>query len=185
MDLLELSQRIRAIRQALGLTLEQVATRAGATRSWLSKVENFRITPSLPALGQIAVALETTVSELVVELDARQTLSIIRRGQREVVERDRPGSTLRYESLGYPHKNRRMDPFVLGLPCDSSQRKAMAHEGEEFLYGLLARIDFEYDGETHHLEVGDTAYFDATHKHRVINPDPEIEAKAICVFSKT
>ena len=127
----------------------------------MSKVENFRITPSLPALGQIAVALETTVSELVVDLDARQTLSIIRSDQREAVERDRPNSTMRYESLGYPHKNRRMDPFVLGLPCNSPERSAMAHEGEEFLYVLVGRIDFEYDGEVHHLEVGDTAYFDA------------------------
>ena len=115
----------------------------------------------------------------------RQTLSIIRSDEREVVDRDRPTSTMRYESLSYSHKNRRMDPFVLGLPCDSSQRDAMAHEGEEFLYVLVGRIDFEYDGEVHHLEVGDTAYFDATHKHRVINPDPEIEAQAICVFSKT
>lgn len=55
--------RIRALRIAKGLTLESVATHAGATRSRLSKVENFPITPSLPALGQIAEAPETTVSE--------------------------------------------------------------------------------------------------------------------------
>lgn len=86
--------------------------------------------------------------------------------------------------LGYPHKNRRVDPFVVGLPGNNSQRSAMAHEGEEFLYVLEGRVDFEYDGEIHHLEVGDTAYFDATHKHRVINPDAEIEAQVICVFFK-
>jgi mannose-6-phosphate isomerase-like protein (cupin superfamily) len=77
-----------------------------------------------------------------------------------------------------------MDPFVVGLPGNNSQRSAMAHEGEEFLYVLEGRVDFEYDGEIHHLEVGDTAYFDATHKHRVIHPDAEIEAQVICVFSK-
>ena len=182
MNLLELSQRIRAHRLAKGLTLEQVATRAGATRSWLSKVENFRITPSLPALGQIAEALETTVSELVLDLDSRQTLSIVRRNERKSVDRDRPTSTMRYESLSFPHKNRRMDPFMLGLPCGKSDRSAMAHEGEEFLFVVSGRIDLEYDSEIHRLKAGDTAYFDATHKHRVMNPDPKREAKAICVF---
>lgn len=36
--------RIRALRIAKGLTIESVATHAGATRSRLSKVENFPIT---------------------------------------------------------------------------------------------------------------------------------------------
>lgn len=184
MNLLEPSQRIPALRLVKGLTLEQVSTWADATRSWLSKVENFRITPSLPARGEIAVALETTVSELVVDLDLRQNLSIIRSDERQIIERDRPTSTMRYESLGYSHENRLMDPFLVSLPCGNSQRGAMAHEGEEFLHVLAGRIDLEYDQGLHHLATGDTAYFDATHKHRLINSDPEIEAKIICVFSK-
>ena len=93
MNLLKLSERIRALRLVKGLTLEQVANRACATRSYLSKVENFRITPSLPSLGQIAVALDTSMAELVVDLDSRQNLSIIRSDERKLVDRDRPATS--------------------------------------------------------------------------------------------
>ncbi len=54
MNLVELAQRIKARRLDRRLTIEDVAAQAGLTRSWLSKVENFRVTPSLPALGKIA-----------------------------------------------------------------------------------------------------------------------------------
>ena len=64
MNLIELAQRIKAERRKQNLTLEQVASRTRLTRSVLSKVENFRVTPSLPALAKIAQALGTTVSDL-------------------------------------------------------------------------------------------------------------------------
>ena len=57
MNLVELAQRIKSRRLDQRLTIEEVAAQAGLTRSWLSKVENFRVTPSLPALGGIAKAL--------------------------------------------------------------------------------------------------------------------------------
>ena len=47
MNLVELAQRIKTIRLERRLTLQEVASRTGLTRSWLSKVENFRVTPSL------------------------------------------------------------------------------------------------------------------------------------------
>ena len=84
MNLVELAQRIRKHRLDRRLTLEDVATRSGLTRSWLSKVENFRITPSLPALSQIASALSVTVAELVAGLDAKPTLIKVAKDERKV-----------------------------------------------------------------------------------------------------
>ena len=40
---MELAQRIRNRRLDQRLTIEDVAAQAGLTRSWLSKVENFRV----------------------------------------------------------------------------------------------------------------------------------------------
>ena len=89
MNLVELAQRIRKHRLNRQFTLEDVATRSGLTRSWLSKVENFRITPSLPALGQIASALSVTVAELVQGLDENPTLIKVANDERKIVERDK------------------------------------------------------------------------------------------------
>ncbi len=181
MNLVELAQRIRALRRKQGLTLEQVASRTGLTASWLSKVENFRVTPSLPALGQIAVALRTSVSELVAELDEAPALTLVRADERTVVERDAPASETTYESLAHNRSRRRMDPLELTVPAGATRRAALTHEGEEFLVVLRGRVQLEHDGHVHDLGRGDAAYFDASLPHRLLNPY-ERAATVLCVF---
>ena len=181
MNLVELAQRIKARRLEKRLTLEQVASRTGLTRSWLSKVENFRITPSLQALGQIAASLETSVASLFEGLEAHPRLAIVRRGERQLVERDKPRSHTRYESLAFKRPDRKMDPFMLTVPPDETKRLALPHEGEEFLLVITGRVDFEYGGELHKLNSGDSLYFDANAKHRLINGYRKA-AEVLCVF---
>lgn len=185
MNLVELAQRIRRMRLDRKLTLEQVASRSGLTRSWLSKVENFRITPSLPALGQIAAALGVTTANLVEGLDAKPTLVTVRKNERAIVERDKSKTnTTLYESLAHKRPNRSMDPFLLTVPPGVSRDTALAHEGEEFLMVQQGAIVFEFDGETHSLKKGDCLYFDSHVPHRIINPH-KCEAVVLCVFHET
>jgi transcriptional regulator with XRE-family HTH domain len=181
MNLVELAQRIKRKRLERELTLEQVATKTGQTRSWLSKVENFRLTPSLPALARVADALDVTLSELVEGLDRKPEIAVVRVSDRLVVERDRPSSETTYESLGHKRPSRVMDPFLLTVPPGASRRDAMAHEGEEFLIVMEGTVDLEYRGERLHLDAGDAAYFDANAEHRLLNPGEE-PAKVLCVF---
>ena len=89
MNLVELSQRIKQRRLDLGLSLEEVAAAAGQTRSWLSKVENFRITPSLPALARVAEALRIPLATLLEGLDAKPQIVLTKKKDR------RPSSAIR------------------------------------------------------------------------------------------
>jgi transcriptional regulator with XRE-family HTH domain len=181
MNLVELAQRIKARRLEKRLTLEVVASRTGLTRSWLSKVENFRVTPSLPALGQIAAALEVPLGELFAGLDHRPRLVVVRRDERQVIHRDKPRSHIRYESLAFKRRDRKMDPFLLTVPPDETKRSPMPHEGEEFLLVMSGRVDFEYDGECYKLNSGDSLYFDANARHRLVNPYKK-PSEVLCVF---
>ena len=181
MNLVELAQRIKSRRLAKRLTLEEVAARTGLTRSWLSKVENFRVTPSLPALGQIAAALEVPVASLFEGLSDRPRLVVVRRDERQVIQRDKPRSHIRYESLAFKRPDRKMDPFLLTVPPDETKRPAMPHEGEEFLMVIAGRVDFEYEGELYKLSPGDSLYFDASGKHRLVNASKK-PAEVLCVF---
>lgn len=182
MNLVELAQRIKKLRLERGMTLDQAATKTGLTGSWLSKVENFRVTPSLPALSRIAEALEITVSQLVEGLDRKPKLVRVRPGERLVVERDPTISDILYESLAFKRPDRQMDPFVLTLPPGRGRSESLSHEGEEFLYVLEGATDFEYDDRCHALEAGDALYFDAMAPHRLMNRSRKI-ARILCVFS--
>lgn len=58
MNIIQLSQRIRSLCVKRGLTLKQVSKKTGLTNGVLSKIENFRVTPSLTTVTKIAEALE-------------------------------------------------------------------------------------------------------------------------------
>lgn len=167
MNLVELSQRIKRLRTERGLTLEQVAAQAGLTRGWLSKVENFRLTPSLTALAGIAEALGVTMADLFTGLDRRPPLAIVRRDERLPMRRDEEVSQYLYESLAHSRPSRRMDPFVLTVP-HNDPRPMLAHAGEEFLLVLAGTVDLEYADQRHPLAEGDAAYFDGDRPHRLV-----------------
>ena len=87
MNMLELAQRLKAVRVERGFTLEEIASQAGLTRGWLSKVENFRVTPSLPALSSIASVLGITLSELFEGLDNHPVLVVVRGDERKSIKK--------------------------------------------------------------------------------------------------
>lgn len=181
MNLVELASRIKAARLSRNYTLDRVSELSGLGKGLLSKVENFRVTPSLPTLARLCEALGIRLSELVDGLDEKPSLSIVRSGQRKVVERDGEQSTIRYESLAHARPDRNMDPFELTIPAGGGRSDAMPHEGEEFLTVLEGAVSFEFNGEVHELKAGDSAYFDAEIAHRAFNPHPA-DAKILCVF---
>ncbi|WP_193210555.1 cupin domain-containing protein [Luteolibacter marinus] len=181
MNLVELASRIKAARLARGYTLDRVAELSGLGKGLLSKVENFRVTPSLPTLARLSEALGLSLSELFEGLDEKPKLSIVRTAERKEVERDRDQSDINYQSLAHRRLDRSMDPFLLTIPSGGGRREPMPHEGEEFLLVVKGAISFEYDGEVHRLDEGDAAYFDAETDHRVFNPGDE-ESRILCVF---
>ncbi len=182
MNLVELAQRIKNLRLEKRLTLEDVAGRAGQTRSWLSKVENFRLTPSLPALAEVARALDVPMAKLFEGLDERPTLVVVRAGERKVVSRDQSKkNTSVYESLAHKNASRSMDPFLITMPPGAAREEALPHAGEEFLFVQKGTVQFQYDGEIVSLKSGDSLYFDATIPHRLINQSKS-PAAVLCVF---
>ena len=174
MNLIQLAQRIRTARTDRQLTLEQLAERTGLTKSVLSKFENFRVTPSLGALGNIAEALGVTMSELLDGVDERPRMVVVRKDERLPLERDRPASRIRYNALAHTRRDKVMEPFLLEIPSGIARSKRLAHEGEEFIMVLNGSIDYEYGDERVRLDEGDCMYADGSVEHTLNNPDDGI-----------
>jgi transcriptional regulator with XRE-family HTH domain len=61
---LNLAASIRALRLRGGLSQRQLATRMAVPRTYVSKIENEKATPTLSSLARLANALEVTVPDL-------------------------------------------------------------------------------------------------------------------------
>lgn len=69
---LQLAMSIRLIRQRSGLSQRQLALRMQVPRTYVSKIENEKATPTLSSIARLARALEVTVPDLLNGSDGRE-----------------------------------------------------------------------------------------------------------------
>src|SRR5690242_8183345 len=96
--------RIRALREAMGFSLRDLAERSGVSAPMLSQVERGETSPTLAVAGKIAAGLELTLSQLL-RLDEGQHVAISRAAARRRSER----GGHRFEELTPPLPGQRAD----------------------------------------------------------------------------
>jgi predicted transcriptional regulator/DNA-binding XRE family transcriptional regulator len=116
-DALTIGRRIRQLRTARGMTLEQLATEIDRAPSQVSMIETGKREPKLTQLQAIARALDTTIDQILAEtpLDERSGMEI-------AVERAMKGQT--FQALG-------IAPFRIAKTVpDEALRALLALHGE-------------------------------------------------------
>src|SRR4051794_41764689 len=101
---IHIGPRIRALRDAMDLSLRDLAERSGVSAPMLSQVERGETSPTLAVAGKIAAGLELTLSQLL-RLDEGQHVVLSRAADRRRSERGRP----RFEELTPPLPGQRAD----------------------------------------------------------------------------
>src|SRR4051794_37955023 len=72
--------RIKALREAMGLSLRDLAERSGVSAPMLSQVERGETSPTLAVAARIAAGLELTLSQLL-RLDEDGHVVVVRKGE--------------------------------------------------------------------------------------------------------
>lgn len=159
----ELGGRLRARRKAIGKTMQQVADEAGLTIGFISQIERGLSTPSLASLYNVAQALDATVDMFVSKAPARTHSLVSHAGQRQTYT---VGGTERfYEFLERGFPDARLNACLSHVP-PGHQSEMMSHEGEEFVYLVAGKMNYEVDGTSYILAAGDTLHFDSRRPHR-------------------
>lgn len=180
LNLLDLGRRIRAARTARRLTLEEVVSRTDFTVSWLSKVENGLLAPSLEGLVRLAEVLECSVEQLVAGLSVPPRVVIDRRnGGRASPGRDSRGGML-VERLAEAWRERAMEPAILHVSSNGQRKAVDHHDGERFLHILDGEVKVAYGDETILLGPGDSIYLDASLPH-TLAPATRTTARVLSV----
>jgi transcriptional regulator with XRE-family HTH domain len=169
-----LGARVRALREAMSLSLRDLAERSGVSAPMLSQVERGETSPTLQVAGRIAGGLELRLSQLL-RLDEDGAVTIVRRGER------RAGPTSgghSYEILTPPLPGQRAElsrhalapGAVTGGPGDPPIHEPGSRETALVETGALV---LAYDGRRYELAAGDCVTFDADLPHHFENPGSE------------
>ena len=175
-------RRIKALREAMGFSLRDLAERSGVSAPMLSQVERGETSPTLVVAEKIAAGLELTLSQLL-RLDEGEHVAVSRAGERRRYER----GGHRFEELTPPLPGQRADVSLhtlkagatTGGPDDPPMHEPGSRETAVVLTGVLA---LTVDGTRHELHAGDSVTFDADLPHHFEN-DGEERARFLAVIA--
>jgi transcriptional regulator with XRE-family HTH domain len=156
-----LGERLRAAREARGLTLDQLSVSVGVSKAHLSRLESGDRQPSVGILVEVAAALGTRVSVLLGEDGAGTTLATFAPDAPRLAA---AGLEIAPCS-GFPG-SRALEALRVHVPCDREPPAPAHHRGEEWIYVLRGVLQLEFDGLLHELRPDTAAHFDATRPHR-------------------
>src|SRR5487761_2378491 len=98
--------RVKALREAGGLSLRDLAARSGVSAPMLSQVERGETSPTLTVASRLASGLELRLSQLL-RLDESGSVTIVRAAQRAATGGPRRGH--RYQVLTAPNPGQRLE----------------------------------------------------------------------------
>ncbi len=176
--------RLKALRDAGGLSLRDLAERSGVSAPMLSQVERGETSPTLAVAAKIAAGLDLTLSQLL-RLDEGGSVTIVRAGDRRRGGAQQRGHAFEVLTPPLPGLRAELSRHVLapgaqtGGPGDAPMHEPGSREITLVEAGPVALV---IDGDRHELATGDTVTFDADLSHHFENPGPG-EAAILAVVS--
>ena len=170
---------LKFLRVQSGMTLEQLATDTGLTRSYLSKLERGLSSPSIGSAIKIAEALGTTLDQFYGQPDDNDPVTIVR------AKNGKAGVTDNYLSLVAGLSDERsMRAFIVRPTKTAKHGRIMSHhEGEEILFVLTGKIELVIGKRKEVLSPGDCGQFDSTMPHKLTQMTADA-ASALVVIAK-
>jgi transcriptional regulator with XRE-family HTH domain len=171
--------RVRALRKSKGLTLEQLASLSGVSRSMLSQIERGQANPTLGVTFRIAQAFGIKLGDLVDSPPTRARIDVVRADDRSALFRD--DEQCRIRTLSPLHLEKDVELYELTLKVGGVLESAAHYAGtREVLTIERGRVRLTAGDETSELGAGDSAHYPADVPHKIENIG-EGEAVALLV----
>lgn len=169
--------RLRAARQAMGWSMEQVAAFVGVTKGFISRLERDDVSPSLQTLVRLCRVLRITIDEILEEPEGQlvrwpETHVVSQNGitQRELTPRGE--SHVSVAHVRAEPGSGRLDDTPYTIDCDTV-----------VLHVLTGRVRVLFSAESITLDAGDTYTFDGREPHNLENADAASAAEVIVVMA--
>ncbi len=165
----EIGERVKALRNKKGLSLDELSKLTGFEVSFLSDIESNKIQPQLGTIIKLSKALDSAFSRLISE-EGTAYYSITRKNELKTVSRSTGKKGKKqlysYKSLAPDVKGRHMEALLVELE-ENTDEELSVHEGEEFIYVLKGTAKLTIGEDAFDLEPGDSVYYLSTTPHLI------------------
>lgn len=162
-----LSKNIRKLRKNKGISLRKLSEIVELSPSYISQIEQGKVSPSLSSLNKIAQALQSSIGELVGEVEFIENHEIVKIDDNNMKE---IGIGRKMFFLTKHSQFKLMEPALVSLDKNAtSGEDPSRHFGQEFIYILKGSLDITIDGSTFSLRKGNCIYFDSSLLHTFKN----------------
>jgi len=168
--LTEVAQRIRALRDIMEFSVEEMAQAADCTPQEYAQAESGETDFSFTFLYKCAEKFGVDMVELITGDNPHLSgYTLVRKGEGLPIKRR---SDFNYYHLGYRFKNKLCEPFLVTAPYNEAEQNApihlSTHEGQEFNYVLQGSLKFAFEDRVEELHEGDCLLYDSGRGHGMI-----------------
>ncbi len=169
-DILEVAHRIQALREDLGISMQEMADATGRSVSEYEAQESGQEDLSFTFLYKCADRLGVDVIELLTGETPHLTgYSLTRKNEGLSIKR-RAGFEYLHKAPHFRHKL--AEPFLVTAPyIEDEQDRPIhlsMHEGQEIDYVISGRLRFAYEDHIEEVEAGDMLMYDSGRGHGMI-----------------
>ena len=163
---MKIGERLKRLRMIDSLTQEELASRADLTKGYISQLENDATSPSIATLKDIIDVFGVSMQEFFSDVEQEEAVVF---GKHARVEPDTENDRIKVELLVPGAQNREMDPVLVTLEPGEEMDEQPFHEGEEFGYVLLGKVQLKLDDKVHTVKKDECFYFTSDKRHAVKN----------------
>ncbi|MFO8033506.1 MAG: XRE family transcriptional regulator [Desulfohalobiaceae bacterium] len=167
MDMQELGEKVRQLRQDQGLELSDLARATGYEQDFLARIEEGEVQPQLGTIIKLSKALAGDLSTLI-SGKGDKAYAITRSKERKSVPRSTSSQDKQelysYMSLAPEVRGRHMEPLVVRLR-ENPDEETSVHDGEEFIFVLEGQVLVRLGEDRFELSPGDSVYYQSTQPH--------------------
>lgn len=160
-----LGDKIKNLRKDMGLSLKDLSRRSGISAAAIHKIESNGITPTITTMMKVADSLGMKVSYFIEEGQENNDAVFVRKSMREAILTFKDGLNLQgISAKKYGDFLMTAAHAVVDVGA-SSGSEPMHYRGEELVYCLRGKMEFQVRDKTYLLGPGDSLHFRTQIEH--------------------
>lgn len=174
------AESLKSLRQQADLTMQNLADRAGVSKSMISKIERDEVQPTIDVAARLAHALGKPLSEM---LHATQKTPVfyLPKDEQAIWE---DANKIKRRNISPVFEGLKIEWLEVELPVGaalSKQPLSSMHDTEKYILLVKGQVEIKIDQQTFHLKAGDSLYFNAAVPHSFYNAGKEVAVYYIVI----